>query len=204
MNRPDHSLPPEYFDRKYAEKLDYWDFETSPYEAEKYASSLAALPRERYRRGFEIGCSIGVLTAKLAARCDALLSIDVADAALNVARQRCAQLPQVRLQRMQFPGEQPGTDERLDLIVVSEVGYYWSREELAVAKDWMVANLSPGGTLLLVHYTPPVSDYPLTGDEVHEAFLTDARFQHRAGDRKEQYRLDVLIRAEEQSAPARV
>lgn len=165
MTRPTDSLPPEYFDRKYAEKLDYWEFETSPYEAAKYEASLAALPQAQYRRAFEIGCSIGVLTEKLAARCAELLAVDVAEAALAVARQRCAALPHVTVQRLQFPREQPADGAPFELIVVSEVGYYWSREELAQARDWMSTHLAPSGTLLLVHYTPTATDYPLTGDD---------------------------------------
>lgn len=67
MNQPQkQSLPPSYFDDLYQAKADPWGFETSEYEANKYAATLAALPNARYRSAFEIGGSIGVLTAKLA------------------------------------------------------------------------------------------------------------------------------------------
>ena len=62
----DDSLPQSYFDRIYQQNPDPWNFETSPYEAEKYRRTLAALPRKRYMRALEIGCSIGVLTSQLA------------------------------------------------------------------------------------------------------------------------------------------
>ena len=42
--------------------------------------------RERYASAFEPGCSIGVLTAQLAPRCDRLLACDVAAAAVESAR----------------------------------------------------------------------------------------------------------------------
>ena len=90
------SLTPGYFDDVYRAKADPWNFQSSPYEAAKYAATLAALPRPLYRNALEIGCSIGVLTAQLAARCEQLLSIDVSEQALDQARERCAQLPQVR------------------------------------------------------------------------------------------------------------
>ena len=118
------SLPPSYFDRVYADDPDPWSFETSTYENEKYAVTLAELPRARYHSAFEIGCSIGVLTEQLAARCDALLSVDVAERALEQARTRCADLPHVRCDVLRVPEAFP--DALFDLIVVSEVGYYWS------------------------------------------------------------------------------
>jgi len=166
------SLPPEYFEAKYAEKLDYWDFESSPYEASKYADTIQSLPAGQYRNALEIGCSIGVLTAQLATRTRNLLAIDVADRALAAARA-------------------PKT-ARFDLIIVSEVGYYWSRHELNAAQETIEQELEAGGHLVLVHWTPPVSDYPLTGDEVHESFILRPGLRLLHGHRAATYRLDVL------------
>ncbi|MBF9237063.1 methyltransferase domain-containing protein [Hymenobacter sp. BT683] len=192
-NQP-NTLPPEYFDQVYQANRDPWGFESSPYEREKYAATLAALPREHYPEAFEIGCSLGVLTAQLARRCGQLLAVDVSEAALAQARQRCARLPHVTVQRMQVPEEL--TDQQFDLILVSEVGYYWSAADLALAADLLLARLRPGGQLLLVHWTPPVHDYPLTGDDVHEYFLARAGeagdLRHLAGQQHETYRLDLL------------
>lgn len=195
--RPGETLPAEYFERIYEEHADPWEFETSPYEAEKYAATLAALPRERYRAAFEIGCSIGVLTARLAPRCDALLAVDLSERALAQARERCRGLPRVTLRRLAVPDEYPAG--HFDLTLVSEVGYYWSRADLDLARRRIVAGLAPDGHLLLVHFTPPVHDYPLTGDEVHEAFLAAAGagegLRHLGGSRAERYRLDLFARA---------
>ncbi|MBT2558656.1 methyltransferase domain-containing protein [Hymenobacter sp. ISL-91] len=194
-NQP-HTLPPDYFDKVYEANQDPWDFATSPYEQEKYAATLAALPRSHYARAFEIGCSLGILTARLAPRCGYLLAVDVAEAALQQARQRCANLPQVALQLLRVPDEFP--DGQFDLILVSEVGYYWNPADLARAADQLLAALPAGGQLVLVHWTPPVHDYPLTGDAVHEFFLEKATpngpLRHLHGQRHEKYRLDVLER----------
>ncbi len=57
----------------------------------------------RYRSGFEIGCSIGVLTHRLAQRCAGLLAVDVVPDALEHARKRCRDLPQVRFSLMDTP-----------------------------------------------------------------------------------------------------
>jgi SAM-dependent methyltransferase len=198
------SLPPAYFDQMYAASDDPWGFETRPYEAAKYAATLDALPRNRYRSAFEIGCSIGVLTERLAGRCDRLLAVDVAERALEQARARCRNRPQVLFRHMAVPGAFP--DERFDLILVSEVGYYWGGGDLAIAQRLIVEHLEPGGQLLLVHWTPFVEDYPLTGDEVHEAFLTSAAswngLRHSVGSRHETYRLDLFERVDDAGAQA--
>jgi SAM-dependent methyltransferase len=189
------SLGPSYFAQIYRADPDPWHFETSLYEREKYLASLAALPFERYRRAFEIGGSIGVLTRMLAERCDRLLSIDVSSVAQGRAQMRCADQPQVEFQIMQFPQETP--DQTFDLIVLSEVGYYLSARDLLMARDWIVNALRPGGHLLLVHWTPWVEDYPLTGDEVHDHFLaiTPVPFSCLFSSRKTNYRIEVLARS---------
>lgn len=194
-NQP-NTLAPSYFDDVYRANTDPWQFASSPYERQKYIDTLAALARPRYEQAFEIGSSIGVLTAQLAPRCARLLSVDVSEAALAQARQRCADLPQVELRKMQVPGEFP--QEQFDLILLSEVGYYWAPADLARAADLMLAALPTGAQLLLVHWTPVVPDYPQTGDEVHEFFLTKAGLggplRHLHGHRAEKYRLDLFER----------
>lgn len=191
MPSPD-SLPPGYFDEVYRANSDPWNFASSPYEAAKYASTLAALPRAHYARAFEAGCSIGVFTAQLAARCGRLLSVDVSETALRQARERCAGMENVHFERRQLPGEFPR--DAFDLILVSEVGYYLSMADLLTFRELCINRLRPGGQLLLVHWTPLVHDYPLTGDQVHETFLESAgsTLRHLAGRREEGYRLDLF------------
>jgi SAM-dependent methyltransferase len=153
-----NSLQPHYFDALYQADPDPWKFETSDYEAEKYAATIAALPKSRYCSAFEIGGSIGVLTEKLATRTDQLLSIDVSKIAQARAIQRCQNLSHVRFQIMQVPNEFP--EERFDLILVSEVGYYLSLKDLKTAQQQILEALEPGGHLLLVHWTLYAKDYP--------------------------------------------
>jgi SAM-dependent methyltransferase len=188
------SLPAGYFERMYADQPDPWGFETRPYEAAKYRATLDALPRARYQSAFEIGCSIGILTEQLAERCDRLLAVDVAERALAQASARCQHLPHVRFEQMAVPAAFP--DERFDLILVSEVGYYWGPDDLSLARRLIVEHLEPAGQLLLVHWTPVIDDSPLTGDEVHEAFLAagESGLRHLVGSRHQTYRLDLFER----------
>lgn len=185
------TLTTEYFDKVYAASDDPWDFASSEYEAGKYAATLAALTKENYRSAFEIGCSIGVLTEQLAERCGKLLAIDVSEKALEQAKKRCANLPNARLRLMRVPNEFPG--EIFDLILISEVGYYLAPADWLAAMSKVFAQLADGGQVALVHWTPPVHDYPQTGDAVHDSFAEFAagKMRNLKSFRKEKYRLDV-------------
>ncbi|MFD2936620.1 class I SAM-dependent DNA methyltransferase [Spirosoma flavum] len=191
---PDSSLPITYFDDVYRANDDPWAFETSPYEQAKYAATIAALPQERYTNAFEIGCSIGVLSEMLAQRCDRLLSVDASELPLEAARQRLAPYEQVTVRQMSIPAEFP--DDQFDLILLSEVGYYLVLDDLKRARQQMLEHLNKAGHLLLVHWTPIVPDYPLTGDQVHEQFLEMSGegkpLMHLLGQRTDKYRLDLF------------
>ncbi len=186
------SLPATYFDAIYQADPDPWKFATSEYEANKYNATIAALPKSRYGSALEIGGSIGVLTEKLAQYCDSILSIDVSKLAQEQAIQRCQKLEQVQFKLMNFPHQYP--QEKFDLILVSEVGYYWCLEDLKAAQQRIFELLQPNGHLLLVHWLPPSPDYPLTGDEVHNSFVEymPLYLKHLESQRNTNYRLDLF------------
>ena len=196
------SLPAAYFDALYARDPDPWRFASSDYERGKYDETLAALRRRPYKRALEIGCSIGVLTARLAEVCDALLATDVSNQALAAAKARCADQPNVRFELMGFPDQTPSGE--FDLIVLSEVLYYLSPDDLDRAADRTMERLAPNGEALLVHWLGETPDYPLTGDEAADRFIaraTDGTANQTAPTltidrrtRRERYRLDLLSR----------
>lgn len=189
-----NTLSSDYFDDVYNRNDDPWDFENSPYEKQKYEATLAALPRPVYENVFEIGCSIGVLTKQLASRSKRLLSVDVADLALAKAKERLKDFTQVKVEKMTVPQQFP--DEAFDLILLSEVGYYLSKNDLEKLAALMIGHLETGGQLLLVHWTPFVPDYPQTGDEVHDYFMNlcqqKQHLQHLFHQREEKFRLDLF------------
>jgi hypothetical protein len=136
-----------YFDEMYDSDTDPWDFETSAYEHRKYMVSVASLPLPRYGSVFEPGCSIGVLTEMLAARCDRLLATDVVPAALGRARNRLADLHHVTLEQRAIPEDWPPDLRRVIGLVMRSTG--------------------SGAQVLGVHWRG-TTDYPLSGDRVHE------------------------------------
>jgi SAM-dependent methyltransferase len=156
-----------YFDDMYASSPDPWGFTSRWYEARKHAITVAMLPKARYRDAFEPGCSIGVLSGLLAPRCGHLLSCDVAPAAVKAAGERTAGHGNVEVQRRALPGEWP--EGQFDLIVLSEILYYFAGSDLDQVLDLAVEALRPGATLLAVHWRHPVTEYPRSGDDVHAA-----------------------------------
>jgi SAM-dependent methyltransferase len=194
------SLPAAYFEALFQTDPDPWGFGTSPYEQAKYAATLAALPRQRYRHALELGCANGVLTRLLAARCGTLLAVDCAATALTHAQARCADLPGVRFEQRTLPAQFP--TGAFDLIVLSEMGYYLSVGDLRQLRQRIVAALVPGGQLVLVHWTPPIEGRLLSGDAVHALMLAPMRtLRQITGQRMPRYRLDVLERCDPVGAP---
>lgn len=188
--RREHSIEPAYFEALYKDKGDPWSFETSLYEAAKYAETLAALPALRFGSVLEVGCANGVLTAQLAPRCDALLAVDVSDTALAAARARCAGLPNVRIERRHLPDEAPA--ERFDLVLLSEVVYYWDSADIIRLADYLREAVHSDGYVLLVHWIGE-TDYPKSGDDA----VTELRVAMGEAvtllrsDRHDAYRLDL-------------
>lgn len=185
------SLDPAFFDDFYTSD-DPWGFEDRWYERRKRAVLLASLPRDRFASAFEPGCSTGVLTVALAARCDALLATDVADRPLRLARERLAGQRQVRVERRRVPQEWP--EGRFDLVVLSEVGYYCGRRDLEALVSLAAAALTDDGVLVAVHWRHAVPEYPLDGDDVHAALAREPGLRRLVRHEEEDFLLDVLVR----------
>jgi predicted TPR repeat methyltransferase len=180
----------EYFEGLYAESKDPWNFEASEYEQNKYARTLAVLGQRTFRRALEVGASIGVFTEMLADRCEELLAVDVSERAVAVARRRLSGLEHVRVERRTLPEEMP--DGPFDLIVASEVLYYFPGEEMLTVLRGFERELAPGGILLAVHWRRKTETYPLQGDEVHDLLAKHTRLLNRETMIEQDYRLDLF------------
>jgi trans-aconitate methyltransferase len=187
------SLGPGYFDQMYAAADDPWGLATRWYETRKYALTMALLPDPHYQDAFEPGCSVGVLTGMLASRCAQLLAWDASHAAVRTAAARTAGLPNVSVHRGVIPGEWP--PGRFDLIVFSEVLYYFAGRELDLVLDRGVASLRPGGSVLAVHWRHPVADYPRSGDDVHRVLAARRDLACRVGHTETDFTAGVYQRA---------
>lgn len=182
----------EFFEQMYRENADPWQFATSKYELFRYQTILAQLRGRRYVRAFEPGCSIGVLTVGLAQLCDQVEAADISEGAVTKARQRCSGLGNVSITRCSLTEQIPNGP--FDLVVFSEIGYYFDRFTLKQIVETLASRLMSEGIFLSAHWLGFSQDHVLSGDEVHRV-LTEAI--HKQGglellnaNRYQDFRLD--------------
>jgi trans-aconitate methyltransferase len=180
------------FDDLYASDIDPWKFRSSDYERSKYEATLAALPRERYAACIEAGCSIGELTRLLASRCESVTGIDISHVAISEAERRNADLPDVQFIRAEFPESWP--EMPADLIVLSEILYFLTPDEIVRLADVISRNWTTPGDCVLVNYLGQIPE-PLQGDDAADCFIK--AIAHTSSVRLidgNGYRIDVLMK----------
>ncbi|WP_395396381.1 SAM-dependent methyltransferase (plasmid) [Novosphingobium sp. BL-8A] len=192
--RREHSVEPSWFEGLFRDNPDPWNFESSPYEQAKYSHTLQVLPCERFAAALEVGCANGVFTQLLAPRCKRLQAVDVSPTALAKARQRCAGLRGVTFEQRIMPVDAPAGP--FDLVLLSEVVYYWDDADLARLARYLKSSVCSEGYLLLVHWTGQ-TDYPKSGDEAVSELrrLLADHVAVQVEDRCDSYRLDLWPRS---------
>jgi SAM-dependent methyltransferase len=194
---PAASVSDEHFLGMYLAKDDPWDLATKWHDRRKYAVTVASLPREHYRSAYEPGCSVGLLTAMLAPRCDDILAVDCVDSAVEQTRAAVREFPQVRVERAMVPQELP--DETFDLIVLGDLLYYLSAGDLAAFLDGLAARLEPGGDLVSVHFRDREGGN-YDGHNVHAALAAVPGLTRVVHHDDEWFLLDIYRRAEPHTA----
>ena len=186
---PATSVSLDYFTGLYLAKDDPWDLATKWHDRRKYAVTMASLPRERYRRCYEPGCSVGLLTRMLAPRCDEILAVDCVPEAVGSAAAEVSEFPHVRVEAAMLPADLP--DGLFDLIVIGDLLYYLSGDDLEALLSGLVARLEPGGDIVSVHFRDR-QDGNYDGFNVHEALASRPGLQRVVRHEDEWFVLDVL------------
>jgi SAM-dependent methyltransferase len=189
---PEATFSQEHFIGLYLAKTDPWDNATSWHNRRKYAVAMASLPRERYRSAYEPGCSVGMLTRLLAERCDEILAVDCVDEAVATARAHVQDLAHVRVEAAMLPADLP--DATFDLIVVGDLLYYLSADDLEAVLEGFVRRLEPGGDIVAVHFRDRQSGGNYDGASVHAALAARAGLERVVHHEDEWFLLDVLRR----------
>ena len=181
-----------FFEAKYRDSADPWSFATSAYERQRYAAIFNAVRHRRYNHAFEPGCSVGVLTEKLAGIAERVDATDISPTAIAQAKSRTKHLPNVRTTCGALPDFIPTGD--FDLIIFSEIGYYFTEGALLTVATTLVSRNCASGVFLAAHWLGNSPDHLLSGDRVHEilAQLPNLVLQH--AERHEGFRLDVWTR----------
>lgn len=184
--------PGAYFEGMYHDAPDPWHLAERWYERRKYNLTVASLPLPRYRRAFEPACSVGELTVRLAERCDQVVACDRVDSAVATARRRTSALPHVEVHHLTVPGQWP--PGHFDLVVLSELLYYFDTPTLQSVLGLAVGALEPGGTLVTVHWNHPVPDHRGTGSTLARTVGSVPGLTLTADHREDDFVLQVYER----------
>jgi trans-aconitate methyltransferase len=190
------SAPPNVsafaFEHRYRANPDPWNFAGSAYERGRYRATMDALPRPGYGMAYEPGCSVGELTAQLAEICERVVATDIAPSAVDSARRRCAALANVDIYCADAATHAPPGP--FDLIVFSEIGYYFTAPRLRLLAASMAARLCPGGDLIAVHWRGYSRDHLLHGDVVHSELRSHLPLQWLSAERHPGFQIDAWRR----------
>lgn len=183
-----------FFEQKYRQSKDPWKFAESRYELGRYGAIVCALSKRRYHRAFEPGCSIGVLTARLASLCEHVLATDISPTAVALARERCSTLLNVDIRCE--PLDERSLDQfirrkEIDLLVLSEIGYYFHPARWRILAKHLAESVVPGGTVVAAHWLGESQDHLQHGDSVHEILRSIASIALEYSERCAEFRLDL-------------
>jgi hypothetical protein len=192
MTIPDTSSA-AFFEAIYQRESDPWNFRQSPYECARYVAILNALRGRHYHRAFEPGCSIGVLTVRLASICDEIEASDFSPTAVKEAREHCEKLSKVRIRCCSL-SEQKDFG-RFDLVILSEIGYYFCAPDWRELTERCVSMMGRGSTLLAAHWLGKSADHQMSGDEVHNILASNANLRLERSERHEFFRIDRWMRS---------
>jgi SAM-dependent methyltransferase len=181
-----------FFENMYRNDPDPWEFASSPYEQRRYEAILHALDGKHYRHAFEPGCSVGVLTHQLAALCNRVDAIDISPTAVKLAQIRCQECPNVYITCDSLA--HPIAGDIFDLVVFSEIGYYFEERTLRDILQELVARIEPKGMILASHWLGSSPDHLLHGDRVHDIIGEVAQLSYLRGARYADFRLDCWSR----------
>jgi hypothetical protein len=185
-------IPSEQFEARYRIDPDPWNFATSDYEQRRFDITVACLPPGRFRRAFEPACAGGELTVRLSARCDELVACDASPTVTQHATRRVTEGADaaclIEVATAAVPAWWPtGT---FDLVVLSEIGYYFDPTRLQDVIRQTDESLRCGGTLLAVHWLGTSDDHLLSGDDVHRIIHDTTSLRHEGRLRDPGFRLD--------------
>jgi SAM-dependent methyltransferase len=175
------------------------------YQRRKYDVLASLIPPRRYASALDLGCGAGLMTRRLAPYADAVLGIDIAQAAVTQARHAHADLPNLRFQQGNVLALDPALDGGFDLIVIADTLYYLppplTDATLKSVALRIARLLRPGGVCLLAnHYFSGADADSRLSRRIHQAFAWSPALCVTAEHRKPFYLVTLLEPAADAAA----
>ncbi|TYC98858.1 bifunctional PIG-L family deacetylase/class I SAM-dependent methyltransferase [Arthrobacter echini] len=181
------------FERLHQDKADPWEVAERFYERRKRSLTIASLPRERFCRTLEVGCSVGALTRELATVSDNVLALDTSETAVRRTAEVLSTNDAAEARLATVPRDWPREDGPFDLVVLSETGYFLSSDQLDEVIALILASLDEDGVLVLCHWRHPIEGWELDGADVHERVRRVPGLTTLALHTEEDFLLEVFV-----------
>lgn len=190
------------FENAYSSFHDPWASADSRYryQADKYAHLMTCLPvGRRFTRALDLGCGLGMLSLKLAEHADAVVGVDIAQAAVDRAAERAKGRGNLIFQQADVLDLPSSFDGRFDLVVIADTFYYLpppitpsTLERMAVRVAQL---LVPGGICLLAdHYFVGIDPASRLSRRIHNAFVQSPHFAATLAHSRPFYLVTMLTR----------
>ncbi len=169
------------------------------YQRRKYDTIVEALPRRPFRHALDLGCGLGLLSQRLAARADSTLGLDVAGTAIELARTRARGIDTLSFAQADLMELPRDLDGRFDLVLIADTLYYLSpmNDTLLKALVGRIADLLvPGGICVLAnHFFFSADRDSRLSRRIHDAFSWSPQFSVLSNRRRPFFLTTVLERS---------
>jgi len=170
------------------------------YQSWKYDRLIECLPKgRRFSHALDLGCGLGLLSARLAPRADRVTGIDIAQAAVDRATARASALKNVRFMQGDAADLPHSLDGQFDLVVVADTFYYLPPPITPATLEKMASRVAellvPGGLCLLAnHYFFSLDADSRLSRRIHDAFKNSSQFRVATESRRPFYIITTLDR----------
>ncbi len=128
---------------------DAWGYEQRAFESKRFDLIMEVMSTVRPKRVLEVGCAEGHLTQRLGSRAEELVACDIVEEALRRARENCRGLDNARFLHLDVRRTWPPGG--FDLLVYSDVLYYFTKREVKRVIRESACRVHPGGYFLFAN-----------------------------------------------------
>lgn len=185
-----------YFNWRYR-GADPYEVTTLADERDKYGKIVEALSvKEKFENILEVGCGEGHLTRMIAHKGDRVVAVDISDLAISRAKKNLAELKNVTAKRFDILADDPG--ETFELVLCSEVLFYFEPDQLPGVVERIKGWVKPGGYVALIHTLVKSDDgkgvelKKFGARTIHGMFIDDAQYAQAFDETFDTYRITVV------------